>query len=265
MTPQRILPRKGKELAVNCSRSHSSRNLMIVLACLLVMAGCSRRGGAGKDFIPTAVTEPTPADRSPEETLADYYTAQRTGERLRDYRVDVQIEASLPAMGKQGGMIATRVQRGTDSLSYAGAQFTGDDMIKRDVITRYLNAEKEALRNPPDVMMLPKNYRFEYRGVAMHLDRRAHVFEVIPRERRIGLYRGELWIDIETAQPLREFGRLVRNPSVFLKDVDFVRDYRMVNGRSLPSRFISSMDTRLVGPAEITVTLSNYDFSAQTP
>ncbi|MCW5964059.1 MAG: hypothetical protein KIT83_08470 [Bryobacterales bacterium] len=250
---------------MNYLRRSYARNLIFVLAGLLLLGGCSRRGGAGKDFIPTAVTAPASSDPSPEQTLADYYTAQRTAERLRDFRVDVQIEASLPAMNKQGGMTATRVQRGTDTLSYAGAQFSGDEMIKRDVITRYLNAEKEALRNPPDVLMLPRNYRFEYRGVAMHLDRRAHVFEVIPREGRIGLFRGELWIDMETAQPLREFGRLVRNPSVFLKDVDFVRDYRIIDGRALPSRFISNMDTRLVGPAAITVTLNNYEFAGQTP
>ncbi len=239
--------------------------LIFLLLCLLASFGCSRQGGAGKDFIPTAISPPAPTDPAPEDTLARYHEQQRKSQRLQDYRVDVQIEASLPTMNKQGGMTGTRVQRGVDTLSYAGAQFSGDDMIKRDVITRFLNGEKEALRNPPNIALLPENYEFAYRGVAMYLDRRAHVFEVIPRERRVGLYRGELWVDMETAQPLREFGRLVRNPSVFLKDVDFVRDYHMVEGRTLPARFISEMDTRLVGPAKITVNFRNYQFGDPQP
>ncbi|MCU0228385.1 MAG: hypothetical protein MUF01_12165 [Bryobacterales bacterium] len=231
----------------------------------MALTGCARRGGAGRDFIPSAVGSPTTADPDPEQVLTRYHEQQRTAPRLRDFRVDVEVQAALPDMGKQGGMTGTRVQKGLDSLSYAGAQFTGDEMIKRDVITRYLNGEKEALRNPPDIRLLPENYRFEYRGAALYLDRRAHVFEVIPRDRRVGLFRGELWIDMETALPLREFGRLVRNPSVFLKDVDFVRDYRLEDGRSLPSRFITKSDTRLVGAAEITVHFRNYAFDGQQP
>lgn len=239
-----------------------ARPFLLVLAGLLLLGGCARQGGAGKDFIPSAILPPAPVDPAPEDLLARYHQLQRDTPRLRDYRVQVQIEASLPDMKRQGGMAGTRVQTGLDSLSYRGAQFTGDDMIKREVITRYLNGEKEALRNPPNIALLPENYRFAYRGVALHLDRRAHVYEVIPRERRVGLYRGELWIDMETALPLREFGRLVRNPSVFLKDVDFVRDYVLVEGRALVSRFISSMETRLVGPAEITVLFRDYQFGA---
>lgn len=238
------------------------RSIVLLFAALLLLGGCARQGGAGKDFIPSPILAPAPADPAPEDVLARYHQLQSETQRLRDYRVDVQIEASLPGMSRQGSMEGTRVQRGLDSLSYAGARFTGDDMIRRDVITRYLNGEKEALRNPPNVALIPENYRFAYRGVALHRDRRAHVYEVIPRERRIGLFRGELWVDMETAQPLREFGRLVRNPSVFLKDVDFVRDYVLVDGRALVARFISSMETRLVGPAEITVLFRNYQFES---
>ena len=226
------------------------------------MGACSRRRGPGWDFIPTAIAPVAAGDPSPQEVLAKYHARQRNTPRLGDFQVEVEIDASLPGMQKRGGMAGTRVQKGQQTLSYAGARFTGDDMIKRDVITRYLNGEKEALRHPPNVALIPENYQFEYRGVALHGDRRAHVYEVIPKAKRVGMYRGELWIDMETALPLREFGRLVHNPSVFLKNVDFVRDYRLTDGRALPARFISTMDTRLVGPAEISITFQNYQLEA---
>lgn len=218
------------------------------------------RGGAGHDFIPTPVVPPRADDIPPETILLKYFDLQKEQSRLRNYQVDVRIEASLPAMHRSGTLVAKRTLRGDANVSYSGTSFTGDESVKGDVIARYLNAEKESLSRPMNIGLTPENYRFAYRGVAMYLDRRAHVFEVNPKKKALGFYRGELWVDVETSQPLREFGRFVRNPSVFLKDVDFVRDYHLVDGRALPVRIITNMDTRLVGPAEVTVHLSDYDF-----
>lgn len=219
------------------------------------------RGGAGRDFIATPVQPLQPGDIPPETILLKYFDIQKEQGRLENFQVDVRIEASLPAMHKSGTLTATRILRGEYGLSYRGSSFTGDDSVKGDVIARYLNAEKESLRRPMKIGINLANYRFTYRGIAMYLDRRAHVFEVNPRDNKIGLYRGELWVDIETSQPLREFGRFVKNPSVFLKNVDFVRDYHLIDGRALPARIITRMDTRLVGPAEITVYFSDYNFN----
>lgn len=234
--------------------------LCAVGAILLLTTSCAMRGGAGRDFIPSQVMPLRPDDIPPESILLRYFDLQKEQGRLENYQVDVRIEASLPAMQKSGTLTALRTLRGDSDVSYSGVEFTGDNSVKGDVIARYLNAEKEALRRPLDVALDLDNYRFTYRGVAMYLDRRAHVFQVNPRRDRIGLYRGELWVDIETSQPLREFGRFVKNPSVFLKNIDFVRDYHLINGRALPVRMITTMDTRLVGPADITVYFSDYNF-----
>jgi predicted small secreted protein len=232
--------------------------ILPLLALALLLSSCAARSGAGRDFIPTAVTETGQQDPAPEEILNRYFEYKHQTKPLTDYSVDVNIEAKLPSMHREGGMTATRVLKGGKDVSYRGAQFTGDNSIKGDVITRYLNGDRDSVRNPVNASITPENYRFEHRGVAMYLDRKVHVFEVIPREKRVGLYRGELWIDMETAQPLREFGRFVRSPSVFLKDVDFVRDYHLIGTRTLPVRFITKMGTRLVGAAEVVVHFSNY-------
>lgn len=236
--------------------------LLTLLALALLLSACAARSGPGRDFIPTAVTATGQQDPTPEDTLNRYFEQKRQAKQLTDYSVDVKIEATLPNMHREGGMTATRILKDGKQLSYRGAQFTGDSSIKSDVITRYLNGDRDSIRHPVNASITEENYRFEHRGVAMYLDHRVHVFEVIPREKRVGLFRGELWIDMKTAQPLREFGRFVRSPSVFLKDVDFVRDYHVIGDRTLPVRFISNMGTRLVGPAEITVYFSNYRIEA---
>ena len=86
----------------------------------------------------------------------------------------------------------------------------------------------------------------------------AYVFKVNPLHKRNGLFAGELWVDSRTYLPLREWGELVKSPSIFVKDVYFVRDYYLYQGRSVPRRIISAVDTRLVGKAELTIWFANY-------
>jgi hypothetical protein len=46
---------------------------------------------------------------------------------------------------------------------------------------------------------------------------------------------------------------LVKNPSVFLKKVEFVRDYAIEGGIAVPARAQYSVDTRLVGRTNLSV------------
>jgi hypothetical protein len=54
---------------------------------------------------------------------------------------------------------------------------------------------------------------------------------------------------------------------VFLKNVYFVRDYYIWEGRSIPRRIISDVTTRLVGKAQLTIWFNNYAMGelAQSP
>jgi hypothetical protein len=71
------------------------------------------------------------------------------------------------------------------------------------------------------------------------------------------LYKGELWIDKDVYLPLREWGELAKSPSVFLKNVYFVRDYMLCDGISVPRRLISDIKTRLFGKAQLTIWYQN--------
>ncbi len=46
---------------------------------------------------------------------------------------------------------------------------------------------------------------------------------------------------------------MVKNPSVFLKSVYFVRDYHIADGVATPRRLISDVNTRLVGKVNLTI------------
>lgn len=136
---------------------------------------------------------------------------------------------------------------------YQRLRFGGDTMIKNAVIARYLSTERRVDDNPEDLGISAQNYRFEARGTAAYGDRTAYVYRVEPRRKKVGFFKGEVWLDSETSTPLREWGKFVKSPSIFVKGVTFVHDYVLTEGRSTPRRLILSARTLLVGMVDMTV------------
>ena len=108
----------------------------------------------------------------------------------------------------------------------------------------------------------PENYEFKYKGLTDREQKRVHVFELKPRHKRVGLFKGELWLDPETCLPVHEAGRLVKNPSVFIKKMEFARDYEIKDGVAYLRRMATKTQTRIVGAAELNIEYAN--FSRQT-
>lgn len=172
--------------------------------------------------------------------------------------MDVDMEGKLPRLKKQGRLHAFRFMSRVGKIFYSSQRFEGDNTVKKEVIARYIQAEKDA-RNGSDgsLAVTPQNYRFRYKGMTDYAGRPAYVFLVNPVKKRMGLYKGELWIDQETFLPLRQWGELVKSPSVFVKNLYFVRDFMLVDGISVPRRLISDITTRIVGKAQLTVWYEN--------
>ena len=193
--------------------------------------------------------------------IVDRYLSAVKAEQFRteDLSMEVDIDAKVPRLRRSGRLQALKFISRLGQIVYRVIRFEGDESVKRDVIARYLTAEKEArAKLAGSLAISPENYRFKYKGTADWLGETAYVFQVTPKEKRLGLYKGELWVDSKTYLPLREWGELVKNPSVFLKNVYFVRDYYIWAGRSVPRRIISDVSTRLVGKAQLTIWFDNY-------
>jgi hypothetical protein len=143
-------------------------------------------------------------------------------------------------------------------VTYDAFRFEGDNSIKKDVIARYLTAEAEAQKVDPDTLAItPVNYKFKYKGLKESDGRKAHVFAISPRKKKPGLFKGELWIDPDTHLPVRESGRLVKNPSIFIRRIEFVKDYDIQDGVALLRRVRSMVHTRIVGKANVSIAYSN--------
>lgn len=172
--------------------------------------------------------------------------------------MEVDIRASLPGLKKQGRFHALRKINPFGRISYANKSFEGDTAVRNQVVERYLAAEDEAERDEPAaIAVTPANYKFQYKGQRVADGRDVHVFQVTPRHKRKGLFRGEVWIDVATYLPVREAGNLIKSPSIFVKRVAFVRSYEIRDGISVPLQVQSTVNT-IFGSAEVVVEYSNF-------
>jgi hypothetical protein len=80
-----------------------------------------------------------------------------------------------------------------------------------------------------------------------------YVFAISPLQKREGLIKGELWLDGETGAAVRQSGYLVKQPSLFIKRVDVTRETVLCDGMAEARVTHLSINTRLVGPAELTI------------
>lgn len=178
--------------------------------------------------------------------------------------MDMNFSARLPRMKKEGVMLARRLVSSLGKISFMVKSFSGDNTVKNYVIAKYMAGEVDLAEKSLKAGINPKNYKFKYKRTDTFNGREVHIFELNPHKKQLGLFKGELWIDDETALPVRETGRLVKSPSVFLKKVEFTRTYAMVNGTAIPERVESVVETRVAGKAELDIQYSNFCPEAAT-
>jgi hypothetical protein len=210
-----------------------------------------------------ATEEPAVA---PGAAIVEQYCAATRGQDklIQASTMDVEIQASLPKLKKQGTLTALRRVSALGRITYEKLRFEGDGTVKKQLINRYLNAEAEVQQDPSlAVAVTPENNNFKYKGKTQLDGREAHLFEVSPKRKRQGVFRGQLWIDAATFLRVQESGYLVKSPSVMLKKVAFVRKYEIHNGISVPRQEQNFVDTRLgVGRAEMTIDFSNFEIDS---
>lgn len=181
-------------------------------------------------------------------------------EALRGTQMEVDIDAQLPKLKETGRMKVMRIVKRLGAITYHRlGEFVGDRTVQHEVIERYLALQTENTDNP-SIAITPDNYKFRLKTRMTEGDSRTYVFELTPKKKAVGLFKGELWIDAATGMPLRESGTLVKTPSIFLKKVAFVNEFKLENGISVPSRIECHVDTRIAGRADL-----NIHFGEPTP
>ena len=179
---------------------------------------------------------------------------------LSGYTDEVEVDAQLPDTSQKGDYRLIREYSSPNALSFTPLQFTGDDFVKHNVITKLLQSEVEHVQKGEGAQtaLTTENYKFSYKGSEKLDGRDVHIFAVKPRKKVPGLFKGKIYIDAFSGSLRRAEGTVVKSPSFFIKKIEFVQDYDDVNGFNFPVRMHSTALTRVVGRAVVNIFHRNY-------
>ena len=182
--------------------------------------------------------------------------------------VALRITASVPGLNKQGSLSSIRDVGESERSEYAITEQQGDSIVFARVIVPYLEAQRQAEDLPlSSVLITPQNYKFRYAGLADTGASAAYVFRITPKKRRVGLIRGELWIDSVTGAPVLVTGRFVKTPSGIsvVGEITFVREVTFVDGHPFARTTHMSLQTRPMGRINLTIVESPLNSDIESP
>jgi hypothetical protein len=181
-------------------------------------------------------------------------------QQLVSYSATTLIRAQLPDTSQSGEYEVQQKYQAPRTLAFKALRFTGDAFVKTNVITRLLQSEVDHVQkdDPASNAISPANYKFSYKGISQLEGRQVHVYQVKPREKRAGLFKGRIYVDAYTGSLVRVEGRPVKSPSLFIKKLDFVQDYADIGPFTFPVHIHSEASARIVGRAIVDVYQRDY-------
>lgn len=213
------------------------------------------------------VAPPALARMAPELTLRVYENrAKVQSSELVSYSATTVVHVELPDTSQYGEYELQRHYAAPRTLEFKPVRFTGDGFVKSNVITRLLQSEVDHVQKDETSLtaLTPANYKFSYKGTLQTPDRVLHIYQVKPRKKRMGLFKGHVYLDAYTGALVRVEGKAIKSPSFFIKQIEFAQDYVDVGPFTFPLHVHSEVHTRLVGRAIVDIYQSDYQPVANT-
>jgi hypothetical protein len=258
-------------------------NLLCLFFCLTALAGAQAAppelgsaAGRGLPVVSTGGSLPSIAPGVPPSVLAEPTALSRMApelalhiferrssvqaEQLASYSVTILICAQLPNTSQSGEYELQERYSAPRALVFEALRFTGDNFIKHNVILHLLQSEVEHLQkdDPALTAITTANYIFSYKGTSLLEGRQVHVYQLKPRHKRSGLFKGRILLDAYSGSLMRAEGRLVKSPSFFVKKIDFVQDFADIGSFTFPVHLHSEAQVRLLGRTIVDIYQHDY-------
>jgi hypothetical protein len=185
---------------------------------------------------------------------------------LASYSATTVIRAQLPDTSQSGEFEVQQNYTAPRTLAFKAVHFTGDVFVKTNIITRLLQSEVDHVqKDEPSLNAIsPANYKFSYKGTSELDGRLVHVYQVKPRQKRAGLFKGRIFVDAYKGSLVRAEGKPARSPSLFIKKLEFVQDYADIGTFTFPVHIHSEARARIVGRTIVDVYQRDYQPVADT-
>lgn len=181
-------------------------------------------------------------------------------QQLAAYSAVTVIRAELPDTSQQGEFEVQRHFEAPHTLQFTAMHYTGDGFVKTNVITRLLQSEVDHVKQDDGAVtaITNQNYKFGYKGTAEINNRAVHVYQVKPRKKRAGLFKGRIYLDAYTGSLVRAEGSVVKSPSFFVKKIDFVQDYADIDNFTFPIHIRTNALARVIGRTVVDIFHRDY-------
>lgn len=137
------------------------------------------------------------------------------------------VQGSLPGLYKEAEMIAIRQTGENQSSQYNVLYLGGDGTVADEVIGRYFEDGRQ-LENQSlaSIVISPENYNFHFRGQVKTGGGSSYIYDITPRKKRLGLIKGQIWIDAMTGAEVVLAGHIMDKAGT----IDLVRETKLLGG-----------------------------------
>ncbi len=212
--------------------------------------------------LPASILAPASLPRmAPELALETYERRIRQqAAELAAYSDTTRMVADLTDTKQHAEYELTREYAAPRSLQFTPRAFQGDTFVKSNVLLRLLQAEVDHVtkQQAGQTAITQDNYRFNLKAVQDVEGHNCYVFQVKPRQKRTGLFKGKVYIDSYTGTLRRAEGSIVKSPSWWIKKIEFVQDFDDVGRFMLPVRLHSVNRVRVLGRTVVDIAHTNY-------
>lgn len=183
------------------------------------------------------------------ETRLKYYSVQSTY-RVHNYKGEMRAETQ-----------AMLRYRAPNTKEFEIISEKGSGLIRRRVFKPLMDVEVETAADRIDSSITPNNYTLALLGEEELAGSRCFVVQATPKRADKYLFTGKIWIHSDEFAIVQIEGQPAKNPSFWIKRVNFVRRYQKIGDFWLPLRNESVTQLRIFGKNSLTTDYNNYEIN----
>ena len=184
--------------------------------------------------------------------------AKSNGVAPPPYRATRRLEGGIVDSDKRGWLEAATSYQPGRGFTYEVVREGGSDYVRNKILRKMLETEQDLITAGKRLHASfdDRNYEFEDGGLT-----ESGLVQILlkPAKKSDGLVTGSVFVDPTTGFMTKIHGRLVKNPSFWLRDVDVTWRYASINGYNVPVEMKSSGRVRIFGRSNFTMT---YDYES---
>jgi hypothetical protein len=167
------------------------------------------------------------------------------------YRAVRRLEAA--SSGRRGWLEAVTEYSVDGGFSYQVTAEGGSSLVRSKVLRAVLEGEREVIAQgeAARASLALANYAFQPNGVDD--DGLANIL-LSPKRKERALLSGTMFLQPDDGDLVRLQGRLAKNPSFWVRNVEIVRSYKRIDGVVMPVTLESTAHVRIFGPSSLRMT-----------